>query len=187
MSTRPKFPDSEASEVFKSEMERAGVKPIRHVARASVKHLKPIFVHSRQIEDDRQVMSELLATSPESSLHDITANESCRKEGLSVKDFRKLQRGKFTIEDYIDLHGHTVAQAEKRISEFISESLTTRNHCIRIVHGKGLQSKDGIPKLKNLTYKVLFQSQHVLGYCRAPQSDGGGGATCVLLKPQRRR
>ncbi len=182
MNSESDHPESKESRLFRTAMAGFGVEPLRDPKRAPIRLDKPGSQPTRQIEDDRRVLIESMETSPNLSLHDIEANESLRKDGLSPKDFKQLKRGKYIVEDWIDLHGHTVEESKQRISEFIRYSLLGGKRCVRIVHGKGRQSHKGIPRLKIATHQLLRQNQHVLGYCRAPQSDGGGGATYVLLK-----
>jgi DNA-nicking Smr family endonuclease len=56
---------------------------------------------------------------------------------------------------------------------------------VRIVHGKGLQSRNGAPVLKAKVAHWLRQREEVLAYCQAKPGDGGSGAVVVLLKTRR--
>jgi DNA-nicking Smr family endonuclease len=53
---------------------------------------------------------------------------------------------------------------------------------VRIVHGKGLRSKNREPVLKRKVAGWLMQREEILAYCQARQADGGSGAVVVLLK-----
>ena len=54
--------------------------------------------------------------------------------------------------------------------------------CIRIIHGKGLRSKNREPVLKNKVAHWLMQRDETLAFCQARAADGGGGAMLVLLR-----
>jgi DNA-nicking Smr family endonuclease len=54
--------------------------------------------------------------------------------------------------------------------------------CVRIIHGKGLRSKNREPVLKFKVANWLMQRDEILAFCQARPSDGGGGAVAVLLK-----
>jgi DNA-nicking Smr family endonuclease len=53
---------------------------------------------------------------------------------------------------------------------------------VRIVHGKGLGSKNREPVLKAKLRAWLTPRDEVLAYCQAPAAEGGSGALLVLLK-----
>ena len=52
---------------------------------------------------------------------------------------------------------------------------------MRIVHGKGLGSRQREPVLKGLLRKWLLREE-VLAFSQAPAGQGGSGAVLVLLK-----
>jgi DNA-nicking Smr family endonuclease len=52
---------------------------------------------------------------------------------------------------------------------------------VRIVHGKGINSTDSLPVLKNVVDRVLRQRSDVLAFHSAPPAQGGTGAVLVLL------
>jgi DNA-nicking Smr family endonuclease len=53
---------------------------------------------------------------------------------------------------------------------------------VRIIHGKGLGSKNREPVLKYKVRAWLTQREEILAYCEARPVDGGSGAMTVLLK-----
>jgi len=55
---------------------------------------------------------------------------------------------------------------------------------VRIVHGKGLNSDDSLPVLKNVVDRMLRQRADVLAFHSAPAAQGGTGAVLVLLAPR---
>jgi DNA-nicking Smr family endonuclease len=53
---------------------------------------------------------------------------------------------------------------------------------VRVVHGKGLGSKNREPVLKGKVRGWLAQREEVLAFCQAPAAQGGSGAMLVLLR-----
>jgi DNA-nicking Smr family endonuclease len=72
-------------------------------------------------------------------------------------------------------------QAAEAVADFLRRCLRRRLRCVRIVHGKGLGSRNREPVLKQKLRKWLLREE-VLAYCQAPAAEGGSGAVLVLLK-----
>jgi DNA-nicking Smr family endonuclease len=104
------------------------------------------------------------------------------REGLSRQLLRKLRRGHWVVQDELDLHGMNRVQAAHAVAEFLRHCRARRLRCLRIVHGKGLRSRNREPVLKDKVRKWLAQRDEVLAFCQAPAADGGAGALLVLLK-----
>ena len=78
-------------------------------------------------------------------------------------------------EDLYDLHS--------TLSDYFLEySYKNNAKYLLIIHGKGLNNKDGIAPIKKLVEKVLINSPHVLAASSANKKDGGHGATYLILK-----
>ena len=107
------------------------------------------------------------------------------RDGMQTQTLRKLRRGHWIMRGELDLHGHTTAEARVALVAFLRECLIEGVRCVRIVHGKGLGSKNSEPVLKTKVGNWLRQCEEVLAYCQARQIDGGSGAVVVLLKTQR--
>lgn len=116
----------------------------------------------------------------------VTAFESLyyHQKGVRLQELSKLKKGEFTIQAVLDIHGYTLDQAEEHIIEFISQALLNKHRFIRIIHGKGYNSEEEYPPLKNLTNQILQQTKPIIAYCSTPQKDGGTGAVNILLKAQ---
>ena len=81
----------------------------------------------------------------------------------------------------IDLHGLTVEVAEKRLFQFVSECERRGDKKILIIHGKGIHSH-GDSVLGNMVHRFIEQDKR-LGMSGHPESsEGGSGATWVILK-----
>lgn len=107
---------------------------------------------------------------------------SYRRDSLPPRLFQRLKRGQFSAQDELDLHGATALQAEGLLRRFMKEAHDHKFGCVRIIHGKGLQSEEGAPVLKNLVDRLLRQRNDVLAFHSAPANQGGTGAVLVLLK-----
>ena len=96
---------------------------------------------------------------------------------------QRLHRGDFSVQDYIDLHGMTLSEAEKAFRLFFQEALKKHLFCIKIIHGRGLRSPKG-PVLKEALKKWLHGKfrKWILAYSSAKDCDGGLGATYIILK-----
>jgi len=97
---------------------------------------------------------------------------------------KKLNRGDFSIQDHIDLHGYAVSEAYNAMDDFLKNSILNGMRAVLIVHGRGLSSP-GAPVLKNNIIKWLTSGKWrkwVLAYTSARRCDGGTGATYVLLR-----
>ena len=95
---------------------------------------------------------------------------------------RRLRRGHWRIQDELDLHGLTRDTARARLVDFLAFCLQHDAKCVRIIHGKGLGSKNHEPILKQLVKSWLMQRSEVLAFIPARPADGGAGALLVLLK-----
>jgi DNA-nicking Smr family endonuclease len=104
------------------------------------------------------------------------------RSGYSPAILRKLRRGHWVVEDSVDLHGLNRAQAATAVREFLKGARNRRLGCVRIVHGKGLGSRNREPVLKKKVYHWLKLQDEVLACAQAPAAHGGGGAVLVLLK-----
>lgn len=106
-------------------------------------------------------------------------------QGLSQKILRRLKRGQLPVQDHIDLHGLTRPQAEAAVSDFVNQSYKKGLRCVLIVHGRGLNSPDSFPVLKEGLPAWLGRGKtgkRVLAFSTARPYDGGTGATYVLLR-----
>jgi DNA-nicking Smr family endonuclease len=108
------------------------------------------------------------------------------RNGLSQQTLRKLRRGHWVVQAELDLHGFNSVEARESLVRFLNECRRGGARCVRIVHGKGLRSKNREPVLKTKVANWLIQRDEVLAFCQAREVDGGSGAVMVLLKPGKR-
>lgn len=98
---------------------------------------------------------------------------------------RDLRRGRWVIQQEIDLHGATRDEARDLLAAFMGQCRRQGTRCVRVVHGKGRGSPGREPVLKGLVAGWLMNYEDVMAYCQARLPDGGAGALVVLLKAQR--
>ena len=104
------------------------------------------------------------------------------RPGLSRQVLRKLRSGTWVIQRQLDLHGLDRHQAREALADFLAACVKRGLRCVRVIHGKGLGSKNREPVLKTKVKHWLTQREEVLAYCQARPVDGGSGALVVLLK-----
>lgn len=144
---------------------------------------KPKPIPKQFIRDEQQALADSLSD------HFIPAHElETGEEMLYLRDghspdiLSKLRRGHWVVQAAIDLHGLISDEARAYVSTFISDCKKRGIRCVRIVHGKGLGSRNREPVLKNKLRGWLMQKDEVIAYAEARKQDGGSGAVVVLLK-----
>lgn len=169
-------------ELFRSAV--AGVKPIANNNRHFFRGERPRPVPLQSLRDQREVLADSLSDFiPYDIEHDI--NTSFLRNGLPKQTLRKLQARSWTIQAHLDLHGLTSDEAREQLVTFLDNCRKRHCRCVRIIHGKGLRSKNREPVLKHKVRSWLMQRDEILAFCEARPVDGGSGAVLVLLKVQR--
>ena len=140
----------------------------------------PEPIQSRR--DDAMVIEELLRPLPSSLDPDAAEPLRYLKNGIAPRILLKLGRGQYSVRDEIDLHQMTATVAKDAIARFLAECKARGHLCVKIIHGKGMRSKNDGPVLKALTDRLLRQRGDVLAFRSARWNDGGSGAVIVLLK-----
>ncbi len=132
--------------------------------------------------DERAVIGEILQ-SPSDEVESGSGDYlSYFRTSVGGRTFRKLARGKYSVQAECDLHGLNVTDARDTLQGFLEECLRRGYTCVRVVHGKGRGSGHGGPVLKRKVDGWLRQWDKVLAFVSARQADGGTGAVYVLLK-----
>lgn len=175
-------PDKDEVALFRESV--SGVTPVKY-DRVQPQSNKPAPEATQRIADEAAVLKEMAEGFFDTEAAETGDELLYKTPGIQDKVFRKLRRGQFAIAAELDLHGFTVQQAKDCLSDFLKESVARNRRCVRIIHGKGLRSRQGRPTIKSRIGKWLQQRQEVLAYCSARQVDGGTGAIYVLLKNYR--
>jgi DNA-nicking Smr family endonuclease len=174
--TNKAMSDPDDQDVFRTAMQ--DVVPLPASNKADIKHPKPkprpLRNHfpAGEMEQSKDIFLDIEADGEWSFL----------RPGVSRQTLRRLRNGYWTVQDSLDLHGLTQDVARQQLVLFLENAAQSRYRCVRVVHGKGLSSADGIPVLKHRIGSWLVQYSAVLAFCQTKPEDGGGGAVMVLLK-----
>jgi DNA-nicking Smr family endonuclease len=101
-----------------------------------------------------------------------------------------LRNGIYSIQAQLDLHGRSREEARMAVEEFIERLAGARSCCVKIIHGRGINSPNDRAVLKENLQRWLCtrrMSRHVVAFASAPFIDGGVGAIYVLLRTSRPR
>lgn len=181
MSKRPLNRNEDDGDVFEKLF--SNVTPLR--AHGRVEHVLPRRppIPEQRERDERAALADSLTDHIGWDIGLETGDQLVYlRRGLSQQTLRKLRRGHWVIQAELDLHGHTTSEAREALVEFLNSCLRHDARCVRVVHGKGLRSKNREPVLKMKVANWLMQRDEVLAFCQARQVDGGSGAVIVLLK-----
>ena len=102
--------------------------------------------------------------------------------GLQKNVLKKLRKGYYGVDAEMDLHGMSSRDAQRELLRFLHFCVEDGCRCVQIIHGKGYNSPDSQPVLKNDINLWLRQHKDVLAFCSTPPKAGGTGALYVLLR-----
>jgi DNA-nicking Smr family endonuclease len=162
-----------------------GVKPVNRLRERVPSSLPFLPAPSDPELEDLRLMKAALDGLPASSVSDHPEYIE-GWVGVSGKLFiPNLRNGLYSIQGQIDLHGFSRSEAQAAVEEFIQQMSRFRSCCVKIIHGRGINSptdnavlKESLPRW--LTSKRMSRS--VVAYASAPMNDGGVGAIYVLLR-----
>ena len=170
--------------------------PPENIFLAAVKNARPLNVDvpftektypkpiaKQFIRDEKQALRDSLSDNFYPA-HELESGEELLylRTGQSPDVLSKLRRGFWVVQAQIDLHGLISDEAREYVAEFLSSCKKRNIRCVRIVHGKGLGSRNREPVLKHKLRSWLMQKDEVIAYAQAKPEDGGSGAVIVLLK-----
>lgn len=135
------------------------------------------------IRDEKQALKDSLSDDFYPA-HELESGEELLylRTGQSPDVLSKLRRGFWVVQSQIDLHGLISDEAREYVAEFLNSCKKRNIRCVRIVHGKGLGSRNREPVLKHKLRNWLMQKDEVIAYAQAKSEDGGSGAVIVLLR-----
>src|SRR4030042_1901178 len=183
-----KQPDDETS--FRDAM--SGVIPLSKDGRERIasqgKNVRPSHTPT---DEEKEVMNHLRDLIEGSVEMDITFSDEYIEgsiSGVARNVMKRLKKGEIPVQDYLDLHGLTQKDAETRVREFLIRSHGRGLQCVLIVHGRGLNSPDSIPVLKERLPVWMNRGparKIVMAFASARPYDGGTGAIYVLIRRHR--
>ena len=109
---------------------------------------------------------------------------------------QRFERGELPVEARIDLHGLTLANAERALSKFLRDGIAQQKRCLLVITGKGSIRSDNEIEIMQKGRGVLRAwlpdylrrgpwRDQILGVAPARKEMGGAGAFYVLLRRQR--
>jgi DNA-nicking Smr family endonuclease len=144
-------------------------------------------------DHEREVLRELDAlVSGETPFALVEGDEyhEGRASGVDPRVVRRLHRGEFSIQAELDLHGVDAQSAHALVDRLCADAHARGLRVVKIVHGRGRNSPGGEAVLRPSLPRWLSRGptgKLVLAWSTAPQTDGGAGATYVLLRRERHR
>ena len=176
---RPALSDADRS-LFRQAV--ADAQPLPHHGKAlSRKEAPPAYPVQSQLDEKEALRESLAAGWSTEDWLDSGDEPNFLRPGLSRQVLRKLRSGIWVIQDQLDLHGCDRHEARETLAAFLAVCVKRGVRCVRVIHGKGLGSKNREPVLKTKVKHWLAQREEVLAYCQARPVDGGSGALLVLL------
>ncbi|BDH45044.1 UPF0115 protein YfcN [Salmonella enterica subsp. enterica serovar Choleraesuis] len=98
------------------------------------------------------------------------------RSDVSHFELKKLRRGDYSPELFLDLHGLTQLQAKQELGALIAACRREHIYCACVMHGHGKHI------LKQQTPLWLAQHPHVMAFHQAPKEYGGDAALVVLIE-----
>jgi DNA-nicking Smr family endonuclease len=185
----PRPPAAPAASVEDADfrVEVADATPLPPPNRAQHAHPKPKPIARQRLRDEQQVMRDALHDPFDWDTAVATGEELLfARPGVPAAALRKLKRGGWVLRAELDLHGMNGEEARIALAAFLNHCMRRDLRCVRIIHGKGLGSRNREPVLKHKVNHWLMQRDDVLAFCQARPVDGGAGAVVVLLKSSTR-
>jgi DNA-nicking Smr family endonuclease len=148
---------------------------------------RPVLLKSSctaMTEDPRHLLEEAVRDKRKLDVTNMPEYIEGYAEGTNPVTLDKLKNGEFSIQNTLDLHGFSLEDAKKAFEEFIFDSIKTGLHCVKVVHGRGLKSRNGPVLKENMKAWIIraINRKWVTAFSSARMFDGGPGATYILLK-----
>ena len=182
----PKVPQVSDKDLFLMEMSGVSrIAPVKSGREQPVEQEREILVRQSEDAEAYAQLSDLVDGAGTFDISDTDEYVEGLAAGLDRRLLQRLRRGDYAIQAHVDLHGMVRDEARLQVEQFITESRLRGRRCVLIVHGRGLNSKDQIPVLKE-SVQIWLQrgriGRAVLAFATARQVDGGAGAVYVLLR-----
>lgn len=169
----------------------AGVRPMSRGPHARVESAPPSIGKPGPVSEEAEAfaaLSDLVAGVAHFDVTDTREYVEGVVVGLDPRLVRRLRKGDFAWQRFVDLHGLTAVDARVEVERFVVGAFKDGLRCVLIVHGRGLNSKDHVPVLKERLSSWLSHgsiARLVLAFTTARACDGGAGALYVLLRRDR--
>ncbi|SJN54814.1 endonuclease SmrB [Vibrio ruber] len=97
------------------------------------------------------------------------------RSDVSKYEVKRLRRGVYTPDVFLDMHGMTQKEAKRELAAMIAYCIKEGIHCACVQHGIGKHI------LKQKVPLWLAQHPDVMAFHQSPMEFGGNGALLVLL------
>lgn len=105
-----------------------------------------------------------------------------RREGIQQGVVDKLKHGGYSVQAQLHLLRRPLAECRNMLFPFIQEAYAHDLRSVLIVHGRGREIDSPANVLRSYLAKWLCQFEEVQAYVSAQPSEGGLGATWVMLR-----
>ena len=181
MSAKPTHRSTDADADFYDAVQ--DVVPLAQRLRVEHHRPRPAPIPLQRMRDEQSALRESLNSIARPDAGTANGEELIYvRSGIPRNVLRNLRRGHWVIREDLDLHGLTAPEARIATATFLAGCVQRGVRCVRIVHGKGLRSRNREPVLKRKLGHWLMRRDEVLAFCEARPSDGGSGAVVVLLR-----
>ena len=116
---------------------------------------------------------------------DLRSKTPAMRAGIDNASAKRLTKGSFSIDDRLDLHGRSEAQAHKALMQFVQQAARNGARTLLVITGKGAMGQGVLRRKVPEWLKEYPLKSHVLAISQASGKDGGGGALYVRLRRQR--
>lgn len=105
-----------------------------------------------------------------------------RREGIQQGVVDKLKHGGYSVQAQLHLLRRPLAECRRMLFPFIQDAYSHDLRSVLIVHGRGRELDSPANVLRSYLAKWLCQFEEVQAYVSAQPSEGGLGATWVMLR-----
>lgn len=171
MKKKPPF-SAEEKTLFRETVK--GVKPIKQDTVVHSAPKKPQIITEKKLQQEQTDASFYFSDQYQPLLN---TEGPVRYHRADVDSFevKKLRRGDYEPELFLDLHGLTQEQAKQEIGALIAACRREHVNCACIMHGYGKNI------LRKQTPLWLAQHPDVMAFHQAPKEFGGDAAILVLI------
>jgi DNA-nicking Smr family endonuclease len=177
----------DGGDIFHQAMD--GVEPLKDSGRRVPPAVQEPVVPAQIGADEMKALRDLVDGKIEFAVEFTDEFLQAHVLGMDSRIFRKLRAGAYSCEAHLDLHGLNSEQAYFALADFIRSSYLNEKRCVLVVTGRGRNSPDGQPVIKQEVQRWLTKDplkRVVLAFCTALPRDGGAGAMYILLRKSRK-
>ncbi len=175
MSNKKKL-DEEESQLFRQLME--GTRRIKHDTVVHVPEKKsPLIIPEKRVLSE-QIDNSHYFSDEYQPLLSYDGPVRYLRADVDPYEIKKLRRGDYSPEIFLDLHGLTQRQAKQELGAMLAACRREHLFCASVMHGHGKHI------LKQQTPLWLAQHPYVMAFHQAPKMFGGNAAILLLVETE---